>query len=123
MPDGRPSGGGLLFLTPRDMAKLGQLMIDGGVWNDQQVVSRQWTGLSSQTQIKLSGPFDGYGYLWWKQAFNDVETWFADGNGGQQIFIIPEKDMVVVFTGGNKNTAVGLQNFEIVNRYILPSAL
>jgi len=123
MPDGHPSGGGLLFLSPRDMAKLGQLMLDGGVWNNELIVSRQWVETSSQIQLKLSGPFDGYGYLWWKQAFNGVETWFADGNGGQQILIIPEKNAVIVFTGGNKNTATGLQNFDIVNRYVLPSML
>ena len=119
MPDGRPSGGGLLFLTPVDMAKVGLLMLNDGMYNGKQIVSAQWVAQSSQKKVELLA-FDGYGYLWWKQAFlNDIETYFADGNGGQQIFIVPSEELVIVFTGGNQNTAIGAQNFQIVNNYIL----
>lgn len=122
MPDGNASGGGLFFIRPRDMAKIGLLMLNGGQLNGQEIVSEDWVQQSSMKKIKLPGPFDGYGYLWWKQAFRDgIETYFADGNGGQQIFIIPSEQLVLVFTGGNQNTSVGLQNFEIVNDYILPA--
>lgn len=121
MPDGRPSGGGLCFLTPRDMAKLGLLMLNDGMYNEQQIVSKEWVEQSSQSKVKLLA-FDGYGYLWWKQAFtNDIETYFADGNGGQQIFVVPSQEMVIIFTGGNENTAIGGQNFQVVNNYILPA--
>jgi CubicO group peptidase (beta-lactamase class C family) len=120
MPDGKASGGGLFFLKPRDMAKIGLLMLNGGIYNGEQLVSEEWIKQSSQNKIKLLGPFDGYGYLWWKQAFtNNIETFFADGNGGQHIFIVPSKELVIIFTGGNQNTGVGLQNFQIVNNYIL----
>jgi len=52
--------------------------------NGEQIVSKEWVEQSSQNKVKLLA-FDGYGYLWWKQAFiNDIETYFADGNGGQQ---------------------------------------
>jgi CubicO group peptidase (beta-lactamase class C family) len=119
MPDGRPSGGGLFFLTPRDMAKVGLLMLNDGVWNGEQIVSKEWVDLSRQNKSNLLA-FNGYGYLWWKQSFlGDIETYFADGNGGQHIFIVPSKQMVIVFTGGNQNTAIGGQNFQIVNNYIL----
>lgn len=123
MPDGRASGGGLFFLRPRDMAKIGLLMLNKGIWNDKQIVSPEWVTRCSEDQVKMPGPFDGYGYLWWKQSFTEeaIETYFADGNGGQQIFVIPSKDMVLVFTGGNKNTGIGQQNFQIVNDYILPA--
>ena len=120
MPDGKASGGGLFFLRPRDMAKIGLLMINDGFQNGEQIVSKTWVEQSSQNKIKLSGPFDGYGYLWWKQAFKgEIETYFADGNGGQQIFIVPSKELVIVFTSGNENTAAGLQNLQLVNNYIL----
>jgi len=119
MPDGKASGGGLFFLTPRDMAKIGSLMLNEGVHNGEQIVSKEWVEQSSQSKVKLLA-FDGYGYLWWKQAFiNDIETYFADGNGGQQIFIVPSKELVIVFTGGNQNTGIGAQNFQIVNNFIL----
>lgn len=123
MPDGRPSGGGLFFLRPRDMARIGLLMLNHGVWNNEQIVSEGWVVQCSRNQIKLQGPFDGYGYLWWKQAFqnNTIETYFADGNGGQNIIVVPSERMVLVFTAGNQNTGVGLQNFGIVNNYILPA--
>ena len=121
MPDGKASGGGLLFLRPRDMAKLGLLMLNDGMHNDEQILSKAWVEQCGLNKIKLAGPFDGYGYLWWKQRFSDSsEAYFADGNGGQQIFIIPSKALVVVFTGGNVNTSLGLQNFQIVDSYILP---
>jgi len=120
MPDGKASGGGLFFLRPRDMAKIGLLMLNNGMQNGEQIVSKEWVQQSSQNKIELLGPFDGYGYLWWKQAFkNDIEAYFADGNGGQHLFIIPSKELVIVFTGGNQNTSVGLQNFQVVNNYIL----
>jgi CubicO group peptidase (beta-lactamase class C family) len=119
MPDGKASGGGLFFLRPRDMAKIGLLMLNEGMQNGEQIVSKGWVEQSREKKVTL-GPFDGYGYLWWKQAFKtDIETYFADGNGGQQIFIVPSKELVIVFTGGNQNTGIGAQNFQIVNNYIL----
>ena len=119
MPDGRASGGGLLFLRPRDMAKIGLLMLNNGMQNGEQIVSKEWVEQSIQNKVKLLA-FDGYGYLWWKQVLmNDIEAYFADGNGGQQIFVVPSKELVVIFTGGNQNTGIGAQNFEILNNYIL----
>jgi CubicO group peptidase (beta-lactamase class C family) len=121
MPDGRPSGGGLFFLRPRDMAKIGQLMLNDGAWNGQRILSEEWVAQCSRNQIKLEGTFDGYGYLWWKQAFqnNTIETYFADGNGGQNIMVVPSQNMVLVLTGSNQNTSLALQNFDIINNYIL----
>jgi CubicO group peptidase (beta-lactamase class C family) len=101
---------------------IGLLMLNDGMQNGEQIVSKEWIQQSSQNKTTLLGPFDGYGYLWWKQAFlNNIETYFADGNGGQHIFIVPSKALVIVFTGGNQNTEIGAQNFQIVNNYILPS--
>ena len=122
MPDGKPSGGGLFFLRPRDMAKIGLLMLNKGMQHGKQIVSEEWVEQCSQNKIKLMGPFDGYGYLWWKQTFkNNIEAYFANGNGGQHIFIIPSKELIVVFTGENQNTGIALQNLGIINNYILPA--
>jgi CubicO group peptidase (beta-lactamase class C family) len=122
MPDGKASAGGLFFIRPRDMAKIGLLMLNNGVYNGEQVVSGEWVNSSRNTVLEMEGPFEGYGYLWWKQSFDKgVTSFFADGNGGQHIFIVPSRELVVIFTSGNKNTSVGLQNFEIMNKYILPA--
>jgi CubicO group peptidase (beta-lactamase class C family) len=123
MPDGKASAGGLCFLRPRDMAKIGLLMLNDGMQNGEQIVSAEWVQQSSQKKLTLLA-FDGYGYLWWKQAFmNDIETYFADGNGGQHIFIVPSKALVIIFTGSNQNTGIGAQNFQIVNNYILSAII
>ena len=101
------------------MAKIGQLMLNNGVWNGEQIVSTDWIALSRKNKSNQLA-FEGYGYLWWKQSFlNEIETYFADGNGGQHIFVVPSQNLVIVFTGGNQNTAIGGQNFQIVNNYIL----
>ncbi|MET0636196.1 MAG: serine hydrolase [Chitinophagaceae bacterium] len=122
MPDGKASAGGLFYMRPRDMAKIGLLMLNNGQYNGVQIVAPGWVEQSSQIKEQSFGSFDGYGYLWWKQAFDgNIEAYFADGNGGQQLFIIPSRNLVMVFTSGNQNTGIGLQNFEIVNKYILPS--
>lgn len=111
-----------LFLRPRDMAKIGQLMLRHGNWNGEQVLAAAWVEQSAETQIKLPGPFDGYGFLWWKQKFKgNIQTYFASGNGGQEIFVFPTENMVVVFTSGNKNTSLGLQNIYMLRDYIIPA--
>ena len=100
---GDTDAGGGLRLRPRDMAKIGQLVLAGGCWNGRQIVSKAWIETSTAPRIKIS---DGrsYGYLWWLgrslvngRMFHRAE---ALGRGGQQIRIVPELDLVVVVTAG-----------------------
>jgi len=125
MPNGRISAGGSLYLRPRDMAKIGLLMLNKGLWNGKRIVSSEWVEMSGENNLRLPGPFDGYGYLWWKQSFlkdnMSLQTYFSSGNGGQDIFIIPAKNMVLVFTTGNVNTSLGLQNIYLMRDYIIPA--
>jgi len=122
MPDGKASAGGLFFMRPRDMSKIGLLLLNDGQWQGTTIVSSAWVDACRDSQLKLPGPFDGYGYLWWKQAFTgDVQSYFASGNGGQDIFVVPSRNLVVVFTSGNQNTSIGLQSFSMMNDYILPA--
>jgi CubicO group peptidase (beta-lactamase class C family) len=78
-----------------------------------------------QNVITLPGPYTGYGFLWWKQTFtkNDsqVNVFFASGNGGQEIFVIPSEQMVLIFTQGNQDTSIGIQDMDMINDYILPA--
>jgi CubicO group peptidase (beta-lactamase class C family) len=100
---GDTDAGGGLRLRPRDMAKIGQLVLAGGRWNDRQIVSKAW--IETSTAPKL-GATDGqsYGYLWWlgRSRLNarDVSWVAALGRGGQSIRIVPELDLVVVVTAG-----------------------
>jgi len=99
---GDTDAGGGLRLRPRDMAKIGQLVLAGGRWNDRQIVPRGWIETSTAPKIKTS---DGsYGYLWWlgRSLLNGREVHWAGalGRGGQSIRIVPELDLVVVVTAG-----------------------
>jgi CubicO group peptidase (beta-lactamase class C family) len=100
---GETDAGGGLRLRPRDMAKIGQLVLAGGRWNDRQIVSKAWIEASTTRKIDAT---DGqsYGYLWWlgRALHNGREVhWIgALGRGGQSIRIVPELDLVVVVTAG-----------------------
>jgi len=96
-PQGINFGGSSLALRPRDMAKFGLLFLNNGTWDDQQVVSSDWVKNSSQGP---STPYGGsYGYQWW---INDIGGWYsAIGYNGQFIYVIPEHDIVVVFSSDN----------------------
>lgn len=106
-PDGQAAGGASgTQVKPRDAAKLGQLYLDGGRWNGQQVEPAAWVAESQRRAVSLGG--DGYGFLWWKRSFpgpnGAVECFFANGNGGNYVFVIPALDLVVTFTGSNYNS-------------------
>lgn len=96
--------GSALYLTTRDMAKFGQLFLDGGVWNGEQIISEQWVETSTQQRIDLNetGSF-GYGYQWWMGEFEAngqaYRSFYANGYGGQFIFVFPELQLVVALTG------------------------
>jgi CubicO group peptidase (beta-lactamase class C family) len=99
-----------LRLTPRDMAKLGVMMLNGGKWNEQQIVPAQWVTLSTSRHAQVEpDPQCGtaYGYLWWLGpgcASTPPTPWFAGiGNGGQRIWVVPSRDLVVITTAGLYN--------------------
>ena len=100
---GDTDAGGGLRLRPRDMAKIGQLVLAGGRWHDRQIVSKAWIDASTAETIKATDD-QSYGYLWWRgQArLNDRKVnWIgALGRGGQSIRIVPELDLVVAVTAG-----------------------
>jgi CubicO group peptidase (beta-lactamase class C family) len=102
-PTGDPYMGGGIHWLPRDFMKLGQLMLDDGVWNGRRVISQEWVARSSSSLYEIRGK--QYGYLWWVEdyAYKDrtVRGYYAGGNGGQNIVVIPELDLVIEFWGGN----------------------
>lgn len=111
---GRPILGYGLFLKARDMAKFGQLYLNKGSWNNQQIVSADW--IQKSTQIG-----NVYAYHWWRDTFNNYPCYFAQGNGGQFIFVFETLDLVVVTTGGNHNSSLTHQPKIMLEEYILPA--
>ena len=100
---GDSDAGGGLRMRPRDMAKIGQLVLAGGRWSNRQIVSKAWIDASTTPRIEATGPYF-YGYLWWlgRSLHNGREVHWAGalGRGGQSIRIVPELDLVVVVTAG-----------------------
>ena len=95
--------GGGLRLRPRDMAKIGQLVLAGGSWNGRQIVSKAWIDASMTPRLEATGRYF-YGYLWWlgRSLHHGREVHWAAalGRGGQSIHIVPELDLVVAVTAG-----------------------
>jgi len=128
-PTGLPNGGSGLFLLSRDMAKFGQLFIDDGVWQGQQLISPEWIADSVTRRVDISSwatYSEAYGFQWWLDDFNfrgqTIEAYVTSGYGGQYIFCLPELDLVVAFTGRNYNNGVGVQAlYDMVRQYILVS--
>ena len=120
-----------LYLRPRDMAKIGQMILDGGMWNGTRIVSEAWVAQSTQKAIELNVDDQafldlnpGYGYLWWLGTFatGNANAYYAAGYGGQFIIILPELDMVVAFTAGGFEGRDYDALLQIMNQYILPAA-
>ncbi|MBN2238205.1 MAG: serine hydrolase [Dehalococcoidales bacterium] len=104
--DGYYIGGGDIMFTARDMAKFGQLYLDGGRYKGQQLISEEWVRDSLATYsvneafITSLGHFHdiGYGYMWWSALVDGHYVNFAWGHGGQLIVLVDELDMVIVTT-------------------------
>lgn len=103
-PTGTGMTGGGLGLRSRDLLKLGQLYLNGGVWNGRQVVSPSWVKTSIQPHARIDDETE-YGYLWWLKKFKAGErsfaAYFMTGSGGNKVFVFPETEMVVVITSEN----------------------
>ena len=99
-PKGVNFGGADLALTPRDMAKFGLLFLREGHWDGNQIVRSDWVETSTSNHTTTYG-FLNYGYQWWVDPLHGTIS--ARGYQGQKIFILPEHDMVVVFTANILN--------------------
>ena len=103
--EGYPSMAGSLHLLPRDMVKIGLLVLNKGVFNGQQIVSESWISESTNVHTQTHIPGDNYGYQWWRLELESGEKKYkviwANGWGGQFIYIFPEINVVIVTTGHN----------------------
>jgi CubicO group peptidase (beta-lactamase class C family) len=114
-----------LYLTPRDFLKFGVLYLQKGQWQGQQVLPAAWVEKSWGKYSQLGSK--QYGYFWWHQQFRvngqTIEAQTATGNGGQKLYVLPALDAVVVFTGGNYNSARDTPPNELMPKYVLPVLL
>ena len=132
LPSGEAYMGGGLYMRSRDQLKLGQLFLSKGNWNGQKIIGEDWVkeSLISRGTMKPRMDADvnhGYGYAWHfrSQKLGNKETgyYWAGGNGGQLIIVVPELDLVLGFTGGDYTDFQKylLWEIEYLPKYILPA--
>ena len=114
-------GSGGVEMLPRDMAKFGYLYLNNGTWDGEQLVPSEWVEQSADTLIDFND-YSGYSYQWWTYPTDIVNVYSAVGYQGQNIFVIPELDMVVVFTSSVPPDETYLQP-AILFDYIIPAAM
>jgi CubicO group peptidase (beta-lactamase class C family) len=118
-----------LRLRPRDAAKIGQLVLNKGAWGGKQIVSPEWIEQSVRPRFQAIGYFSGlffYGQQWWmgrSMAQEKEVKWIAAmGSGGQRIFIVPDRDLVVMTTSGLYfQPRQGDGALDMMANFILPS--
>ena len=132
-PTGDAYMAGGVRLTLRDFLKIGQLHLNGGIWNDRRILSEEWVrrATSPLYEVKDYKPlppyqFLRYGYLWWVIEYpyegRTIRAFFAGGNGGQSVMGIPELDLVVGFYAGNYGDQPTKEiSHGYVPKFILPS--
>ncbi|MCH8347574.1 MAG: serine hydrolase, partial [Proteobacteria bacterium] len=121
-PTGEGYGGGGLLIKPRDFLKLGQIYLDGGRWQGTRIISQDWVQKGTEAINNIGA--EGYGYGWW--IFNypfegrEVKAFYAGGNGGQYVIVVPELDLNIVIFAGNYNQRIMHKTkYEYVRDYVL----
>jgi CubicO group peptidase (beta-lactamase class C family) len=103
-PKGFPDTEGGLYLLPRDLARIGYLYSMDGVWDKSRILPEGWVGASVTPRTPDTGSGLGYGYQWWLTPWGNEQSSYAYtclGYGGQYLFVVPEYDLIAVFTGWN----------------------
>ena len=125
---GNPSAASGLRLRPRDLAKIGQLVLQHGAWNGVQIVPAAWVDAATTAQITNPG-HTSYGYQFWlahaEVDGRPVDWVMASGLGGQRIFVVPALDLVLVINADLYKSDIPLQVsvvLTILNQYVLKAA-
>jgi CubicO group peptidase (beta-lactamase class C family) len=109
-PRGNSLGWGDLKLHPHDIAKLGYLMLKNGRWENRQIIPEDWIDKSTTVQVDLPDkktPFNiDYGFGWYVLSGTLDGIYQATGRGGQYIIVWPEKNIVIVYTGGGFDAGI-----------------
>lgn len=137
-PAGHEMTAGSFYLSPRDMNKIGQLVLHDGVYQNTRIVSQQWiqamtrplTKIENFSNVQISKNKTAtpqptyYGYTWYNEKIQTprftYNVVFASGNGGQYIMVIKDLDLVVTFTGNSYQSWKSKLPFDILIHYILP---
>lgn len=118
--DGTTFGAFSLFLTPRDLGRFGQLLLQGGQWDDESIINHDFLESAITFKVKSNYNDRPYGYYFW--LFPQWNAYAAMGHGGQFLFIAPEKQLVVVYTAWPYTGSTLWDNHEQLMSLIYESA-
>lgn len=121
-PQGINIGSATMYIIPRDMAKLGYLYLNNGIWEGETIISSDWVDLSfqSHTRIQTAGGFADYGYYWW--IYPERGLYEAWGGQGQRIGVFPDLNIVTVMTSDIPDDTPISPFFSSMYDYIVESA-
>jgi len=122
-PQGNYMGGNNLALTPSALLKIGTMVMNMGVYQQKQIVPRDWLVESMQIYTRSHyNPYD-YGYLWWQRELKGYTVHFAWGNGGQYILMLPALNTVVAITSSGesreKNRPSRMRLFDFIENRLI----
>lgn len=122
-PSGRAMTGGGVAWRARDMARFGQLYLDRGVWAGSRLLDESWVEASFERRA-VTNSDSAYGYLWWieeiEAAAGPVTAWSASGNGGNKIYVLPDRRLVVAITSTNYGRrGMHEQSMRILSEFVL----
>ena len=101
-PKGYPDTEGGLFLDAEDLAKIGLLYLEDGVWDGERILPEGWVASATARQVEVGDAQGrGYGYQWWRVDVAGVEVWAGLGFGDQFLFVLPEYDLIGVANSWN----------------------
>lgn len=95
------------------------------VWKGRRIFTSKWARQATTPQTNIPAYKLAHGYLWWISEYpykgRNIRAYFASGNGGQLVLVIPDLDVVMAFYGSNYNDAGGRSRNIYVPQYILPA--
>ncbi len=125
--DGFPIVHGGLFLTARDIAKIGSLVLNQGRWKDKQIVSETWIEESTRQYMPQKGERPGYGYQWWTMYYpmgdKSLYTIAAMGADPQMLIIIPAFNAMIVTNGSFTFVEKSKAPLRMIVEYIVPALM
>lgn len=121
--DGEFAAASGLRMRPRDVAKVGQVVLNRGQWEGKTLISQSWLNEAFMPRTRIDDHLE-YGYQWWLGNMRESgKPWMAAfGNGGQRLIIVPSLDLAVVITAGNYNQPDAWKlPVQIMAEYIIPA--
>jgi CubicO group peptidase (beta-lactamase class C family) len=124
-PEGTTDTDGGIYMRPRDLAKIGSLLLQNGRWNEKRIINEDWIKESTGRHLKANNT-SWYGYQWWSREFQveekTITTYYASGYGGNYMFVFPDMDLLVVLNAEIFGNQAGYPR-DLFEKYILPAVL